>query len=147
MSRDLITSLTYMRSWPILGRGAYYALKALGVELPRSVPIGDDLEIAHGGFGIVIHSKAEIGNRVKIYPGVSLGRADIHKPISESKFGGIVIEDDVILSPGSKVICKSGVLRVGSGTVLGANAVLLQSTGENEIWAGIPARCVGKREL
>jgi len=136
-----------MRSWPILGRGAYYALKALGVELPRSVPIGDDLEIAHGGFGIVIHSKAEIGNRVKIYPGVSLGRADIHKPISESKFGGIVIEDDVILSPGSKVICKSGVLRVGSGTVLGANAVLLQSTGENEIWAGIPARCVGKREL
>jgi len=38
-------------------------------------------------------------------------------------------------------------LRVGSGTVLGANAVLLQSTGENEIWAGIPARCVGKREL
>jgi len=29
---------------------------------------------------------------------------------------------------------------------VGANAVLLQSTGENEIWAGIPAKCVGKRE-
>jgi len=28
---------------------------------------------------------------------------------------------------------------------VGANAVLLESTGENEIWAGVPARCVGKR--
>ena len=27
----------------------------------------------------------------------------------------------------------------------GANAVLLSSTGENEIWAGAPARCVGRR--
>jgi len=128
-----------------LGQVAYYLLKIFGIELPRSVPIGKDLELAHSGFGIVIHSKAVIGNRVKIYPGVSLGRADIHKPMSESKFEGIVIEDDVILSPGSKVLCKSGVLRVGRGTVLGANAVLLESTGENEIWAGIPARCIGKR--
>jgi len=24
--------------------------------------------------------------------------------------------------------------------------VLLQSTGEDEIWAGVPAKCVGKRE-
>ncbi|MBU1660197.1 MAG: hypothetical protein KKD28_01840 [Chloroflexi bacterium] len=145
MPRDLITSLTYARSWPLLGRLAYYTLKLLGVELPRSVPIGADLEIAHGGFGIVIHSRARIGNRVKIYPGVSLGRADIYKPMSESRFEGLVIEDDVILSPGCKVLCKEGVLRVGKGTVVGANAVLLQSTGENEIWAGIPARKVGER--
>ncbi len=145
MSRDFVTSLAYARTWPVLGQVAYYLLKIFGIELPRSVPIGKDLELAHSGFGIVIHSKAVIGNRVKIYPGVSLGRADIHKPMSESKFEGIVIEDDVILSPGSKVLCKSGVLRVGRGTVLGANAVLLESTGENEIWAGIPARCIGKR--
>ena len=145
MPRDLVTSLAYARSWPILGRVAYYALKFLGVELPRSVPIGRDLEIAHGGFGIVIHSKAVIGEGVKIYPGVSLGRADIHKPMAESNFEGIVLEDDVILSPGSKVLCKEGVLRVSRGTVLGANAVLLQSTGEDEIWAGIPARKIGSR--
>jgi len=146
MSRDFVTTLAYARTWPILGRLAYYMLKLLGVELPRSVPIGRDLEIAHGGFGIVVHSKAAIGNRVRIYSGVSLGRADIHKPIGESKFESIVIEDDVILSPGSKVLCKEGILRVRRGTVLGANAVLLQSTGEDEIWAGIPARCVGKRD-
>ncbi len=145
MKRDLITSLAYALSWPLLGSLAYYALKLLGVELPRSVPIGTDLEIAHGGFGIVIHSRARIGNRVKIYPGVSLGRADIYKPMSESRFEGIVIEDDVILCPGCKILCKEGILRVGRGTVVGANAVLLQSTSENEIWAGIPAHKVGER--
>jgi serine O-acetyltransferase len=143
---DFITRLAYLSKKLLIGKLAYLGLKLLGVELPRPVPIGTDLEIAHGGFGIVIHSKARIGSRVKIYPGVTLGRADIYKPASESHFESIVINDDVILSPGCKVLCKEGILNVGRGTVLGANAVLLESTGEWEIWAGMPARCVGKRE-
>ena len=145
MARDLPTSLVYARSWPILGCLAYYVLKLLGVELPRSVPVGRNFELAHGGFGVVIHSRSIIGDRVKIYPGVTLGRADIHHPMESSLFEGIVIEDDVILSPGAKILCKAGVLTVRRGSVVGANAVLLGSTGENEIWAGIPARCVGVR--
>jgi serine O-acetyltransferase len=146
MARDLPSSLVYARSWPLVGRLAYYALKLLGVEIPRAVPVGPGFELAHGGVGVVIHSKSSLGARVKIYPGVTLGRADIHRPIEQSRFQGIVIEDDVILAPGAKVLCKEGVLRVGRGTVIGANAVLLQSTGEDEIWAGLPAKCVGKRE-
>jgi serine O-acetyltransferase len=118
----------------------------LGVEFPRQVPVGPGFELAHGGVGVVIHSKSRLGARVKIYPGVTLGRADIHRPIEQSRFQASVIEDDVILAPGAKVLCKEGVLHVGRGTVVGANAVLLQSTGEDEIWAGVPARCVGKRE-
>jgi serine O-acetyltransferase len=146
MGRDLPTRLVYARKWPLFGRLAYYALKLLGVEIPPPVPVGSDFELAHGGVGVVIHSRAVIGERVKIYPGVTLGRADIHLPMERSKFEGIVIEDDVILAPGAKVLCKEGTLRVGRGTVVGANAVLLQSTGENEIWAGVPARCIGRRE-
>jgi serine O-acetyltransferase len=146
MSRDLYTSLVYARTWPVLGRLAYYALKVLGVEIPRSVPVGRDFELAHGGFGVVVHSRTVIGARVKIYPGASLGRADIYRPADQSQFKGIILEDDVILSPGAKVLCKDGILCVARGTVVGANAVLLQSTGEWEIWAGIPARCVGHRE-
>ena len=146
MTRDLPSSLVYARRWPLVGRLAYYALKLLGVEIPRQVPVGPGFELAHGGVGVVIHSKSRIGARVKVYPGVTLGRADIHRPIEQSCFEGIVVEDDVILAPGAKVLCKQGVLRVGRGTVVGANAVLLQSTGENEIWAGVPAKCVGKRE-
>jgi len=142
---DFITRLTYLRKHPILGGLAYYTLKLLGLEIPRSIEIGAELEIAHGGFGIVIHRDTKIGDRVKIYPGVSLGRADIYRPANQSLFEGIVIEEDVVLSPGCKVLCKAGVLRVGRGSVIGANAVLLESTGENEIWAGVPARQVGER--
>ncbi len=146
MARDLPTFLVYARQWPLFGRLAYYALKLLGVEIPRSVPVGEAFELAHGGFGVVVHSSTVIGKRVKIYPGAGIGRADIYRPASLSRFEGIVIEDDVILSPGCKVLCSQGILRVRRGTVVGANAVLLQSTGENEIWAGVPARCIGRRE-
>lgn len=146
MARDLPTTLVYARSLPLFGKLAYYLLKLLGVEIPRSVAIGRDFELAHGGVGVVIHSRATIGDRVKIYPGVTLGRADIHLPIEQSRFEGIVVEDDVILSPGAKVLCKEGVLRVRRGSIVGANAVLLESTGEEEIWVGVPARCIGKRE-
>lgn len=146
MTRDLPTTLVYARNWPLLGRLAYYVLKFMGVEIPRSVPVGVDFELAHGGFGVVIHSRSVIGDRVKVYPGVGLGRADIYNPMEKSSFEGIVVEDDVILAPGCKVLGKDGLLRLRRGTVVGANAVLLQSTGEFEIWAGVPARCVGRRE-
>lgn len=146
MARDLPTSLVYARSWPVFGQLAYYSLKLLGVEIPRSVRVGPDFELAHGGVGVVVHSSSVIGARVKIYPGVTLGRADIYRSSERSHFEGIVIEDDVILSPGAKILCKEGVLVVGRGTMVAANAVLLESTGEEEVWAGLPARCVGKRE-
>jgi serine O-acetyltransferase len=146
MARDLPTRLVYARNWPLVGKLAYFVLKGLGVEIPRGVPVGPDFELAHGGVGVVIHSRAVIGARVKIYPGVTVGRADIYRPASESRFEGVVIEDDVILAPGAKVLCKAGVLTVGRGSVIGANAVLLESTGAGEVWAGSPARCLGRRE-
>ena len=146
MRRDFHTSLVYTRNWPILGKLAYYLLKLFGAEIPRSVEIGEGFQLEHGGFGVVIHSKTRIGKRVKVYPGVTVGRADIYRPMSASSFEGVVIEDEAILCPGAKVLCKEGVLTVGKGTVIGANAVLLQSTGEGELWAGMPARCVGLRE-
>lgn len=143
--RDIYTRLVYARERKFFGMLAYYTLKVLGVEIPRPVKIGKNFELAHGGFGVVIHPNSKIGERVKIYPGVSLGRADVYRDIENSKFKGIVIEDDAVLASGAKILCQEGILRVRRGTVVGANSVLLESTGENEIWAGIPAKCVGKR--
>lgn len=144
--KDLFTAMMYARENPLIGGLAYYALKLLGIEIPRSVQIGKDVLLIHGGFGVVIHPASIIGNRVKIYPGVTLGRADIHLPADQSAFERIVVEDDVILAPGAKVLGKERTLRIGRGTVIGANAVLLQSTGEDEMWAGVPAKFVGMRE-
>jgi len=93
-----------------------------------------------------VSTNTTIGDGVKIYPGVTLGRADIHLPIEDSSFKGIFVEDEVILSPGAKVLGGEGHLRIGKGTIVGANAVLLESTEPGEIWAGVPARRVGHRE-
>ena len=144
--KDMYSRLLYARRWPLLGGLAYRLLKLLGTEVPRAVQIGEGVTLVHGAFGLVVHPHTRIGDRVKLYPGVTLGRADIHVPIEDSAFEAIEIGDDVILSPGAKVLCKEGVLKVGAGSVVGANAVLLESTGENEIWAGIPARKVGQRQ-
>ena len=146
MRRDFYTSLVYARRSPLFGKLAYYLLKLLGAEIPRPVNIGRDFLLLHGGYGVVIHPQTIIHDRVRLYPGATLGRADVHRPIEDSAFKGFEVEDDVILSSGAKVLCKQGILRIGRGTVVAANAVLLESTGENEIWAGIPARCVGKRD-
>jgi len=130
----------------VVGKLAYYMLKLLGAEVPRSVKFGQDCVLLHGGFGVVIHPQTEFEERVKIYPGVTLGRADIHRPASESGFKGIQVGSDSILGSGAKILCKEGILTIGKGSVIGANAVLLESTGENEIWAGNPARRVGMRD-
>ncbi|MCX6079825.1 MAG: hypothetical protein NTW32_09860 [Chloroflexi bacterium] len=138
--------LVYARSSKLFGRLAYGLLKLLGAEIPRSVRIGPGFLLHHGGVGVVIHPKTVIGARVGIYPGVTLGRADVYRSINLSAFEGIEVGDDVIIGAGAKVLCERGILKLSRGTVLGANAVLLDSTGENEIWAGIPARRVGIRD-
>jgi serine O-acetyltransferase len=133
---------------PILGRAAYLALKLLGVEFPRSVRWSDPLQLAHGAVGLVVHGDTQIGSRVTIFPGVVIGMADAHMPPGSLPPGGrVVIGDDVTLAAGAKVLFRAGQeLVVASGTVVGANAVLLESTGEGEVWAGLPARRVGHRQ-
>lgn len=123
-----------------------HALKFLyKIDLPKEVIIGNEFVLAHNAIGLVIHPNTIIGNNVKIYQGVTLGRSDIYRNITESKFEKIKINDDVIICAGAKVICKQGTLTIGKGTLIGANAVLTCSTGENEIWAGIPAKKIGYR--
>jgi serine O-acetyltransferase len=138
--KDLYTRLVYLRKKAGVGKLAYFILKVLGVEIPLSVEIGKNFYLVHGAVGTVIHPHTKIGNNVKVYPGVVLGRADIDKSQAESSFEGFVIEDDVILGAGAKVMGKEGFLTVRKGSMIGANAVLTESTGEGETWAGVPAR-------
>ena len=132
---------------PDVGRVAYAALKLLGVEFPRSVEWTGPIQLAHGSVGLVVHSATRIGARVTILPGVVIGMRDAHMPAGSIPDGGrVVIGDDVTLGAGAKVLFRSGEdLVIAAGTVVGANAVLLESTGAGEIWAGIPARRVGAR--
>jgi serine O-acetyltransferase len=120
-------------------------LMLYGIDMPPEVAIGKGLKLIHRGIGSVFHPDTNIGDRVQIYHQVTIGRADAHLPREEVSPILIEIGDDVVIYPGAKVLCRCGVLRIGNGTIIGANAVLTRSTGEREVWAGIPARCIGRR--
>ncbi|MBX3195272.1 MAG: hypothetical protein KF727_09280 [Microbacteriaceae bacterium] len=134
---------------PAIGRLAYLALKALGVEFPREVELTGPVELAHGAVGLVVHRSTRVGAHVTFLPGVVVGRADSWIPPERVPHPGgrVVIGDHVTLGAGAKVLYSSGQeLVISEGTVVGANAVLRSSTGPYEIWAGIPARRVGVRD-
>lgn len=122
-------------------------LALYGVEVPAAVTVGRDLRVMHRGFGTVIHPSTVIGDRVTIYQGVTIGRADPWIDGHRSGSGTAAIEDDVVLCAGAKIIAGRDGIRVGRGTIVGANAVLTKSTGPNEIWAGAPARKIRDRSV
>jgi serine O-acetyltransferase len=115
--------------------------RLFGVDIPTTVLIGENLQLPHGGQGVVIHPHTTIGNNVKIYQQVTLGRSDIWNEQPHKDFKGITLCDDVIICSGARVLTKEHLI-IGRGTIVGANAVLTISTGEDEVWAGIPARCI-----
>ena len=83
----------------LLGPLAKQLLLALrGLEFPASVEYGSELQFKHGGSGVVVHPLTVIGDRVTIYHRVTIGQSN---PEGEQfAFGGVTIEDDVILAAG-----------------------------------------------
>lgn len=136
----IINTLIKLRTKPFIGILAFNLLKLLGMEIPRTVKIGNNVQFAHSGFGVIIHPKTVIEDDVKIFHNVTIGRADVRNDWQNSQMENVVIKKGAIIGAGAKVLCKKGTLVVGKNTLIGANSVLLKSTGENENWAGIPAR-------
>lgn len=117
----------------------------LSIEIPKEVKISSTVKFKHWSTGLVIHPNVIIENNVEIYQGVTIGRADAYLERSKSQMEGIIVKEGAVLCAGAKILCKEGTLVVGENCVIGANAVLLDSTNPYEIWAGIPARKVGMR--
>jgi acetyltransferase-like isoleucine patch superfamily enzyme len=70
-----------------------------------------------------------------------LKHSNINKqPVSTKK---ITIEDDVWI--GTSSIILQGVT-IGKGAIIGAGSVVNKSIPEYEVWAGVPARFIKKRE-
>ncbi|MFG3056794.1 hypothetical protein ACGFZP_38400 [Kitasatospora sp. NPDC048239] len=143
---SLVTALVYRRRHRLLGRLVQEALALYGMEVPAAAEIGPGLTVFHRGFGTVLHPYTTLGADVTLYNGVTIGRADPWVAQERSAMRRVVVEDGAVLCAGAKVVCKEGVLTVGAGTIVGANAVLTCSTGPGEVWAGVPARRVGMRE-
>lgn len=123
-----------------------FLLLVANLDIPKEVVIGKDFTVHHRGMGVVIHPKTVIGDRVTIFHQVTIGRADAYVPFTRSQMRGVLIDDDAVLCAGAKILGGPGVTRVGKGTIVAANAVLASSTGDWEIWGGVPARKIGDRE-
>jgi len=91
----------------------------------------------------------EIGSNVLFSPGVCIisfnhGFKAKDKCIAEQdkELGAIVIEDDVWLGAGSKVL--KGV-RIGKGSIVGAGSVVTEDIPAYSICVGSPAKVISKR--
>jgi glycosyltransferase involved in cell wall biosynthesis/serine acetyltransferase len=100
--------------------------------IPYTAEIGEGFALGHYGLGVVLHEKSKIGRNVCIAQGVTLGGRSQSSEVPR-------IEDNVYIGPGAKVL---GDVVIGSGSVVGANAVVIRSVPPRCIVAGVPARVI-----
>jgi len=146
MQTRLILALIATQDITFLGWIPKIALALLGIDIPPSVVLGAGIRLPHRAHGVVIHPLTRIGANVTIYHNVTIGRADAHLQFSESSFEGFVLEDGVLIGAGAIVLGGKGVTTIGAGAIIGAGTVLAHSIGRGEIWAGNPAKLVGRRD-
>lgn len=140
---NIVTKLIYKRSKSknrLLKKIYTKMILLCGADIPQNVKVGVNVNFCHNCLGTVIYDGTVIEDNVRIYQNVTVG---LSNPMTNEvvKFR---IKEGAILCTGAKVLGKQHII-VGKNTVIGANSVLLCSTGDNEVWAGIPARCIKKR--
>ncbi|WP_297336821.1 serine acetyltransferase [Algoriphagus sp.] len=94
-----------------------------GIDIHPGAKIGQHFCIDHGT-GVVIGETTVIGNRVKIYQGVTLGALSVDKADADSKRHP-TIEDDVVIYAGATIL--GGKTVIGKGSTIGGNVWLTKS--------------------
>jgi serine O-acetyltransferase len=112
---------------------AYLSRAVTGVEIHPAARIGRELFIDHGS-GVVIGETTEIGDRVTLYQGVTLGGTGFQRGKRHPTIG-----DDVTLGAGAKLL---GPIRVGDGAKVGANAVVVEDVQPGATVVGNPGQQV-----
>ena len=102
-----------------------------GIDIHPGAEIGESFFIDHGA-GVVIGETSIIGNRVRIYQGVTLGAKSFQKDETGMLVKGVprhpIIEDDVIVYSGATIL---GRITIGRGSVIGGNVWLVNSVPPN----------------
>ena len=101
-----------------------YAHSMTGIDIHPGAHIGESFFIDHGT-GVVIGETTEIGNRVRLYQGVTLGCALSPKDAGElfrNKKRHPTIEDDAIIYAGATIL--GGETVIGARSVIGGNRVV-----------------------
>lgn len=120
----------YSRGVPMFPRMlTEFAHSRTGVDIHPGAKIGQSFFIDHGT-GIVIGETTIIGDRVKIYQGVTLGALSVEKSFAKKKRHP-TIEDDVIIYSNATIL--GGETRIGHHSVIGGNVWLTQSVPTNSL--------------
>lgn len=104
-----------------------------GIEIHPGATIGEGILIDHG-MGVVIGETAEVGNRVTIYHGTTLGGTGKDTGKRHPTVG-----NNVIIGSGTKVL---GPITIGNNVKVGANSVVLKDVEDNVTIVGCPAKVV-----
>lgn len=110
-----------------------------GVEINTRIPIGKGFSLQHA-HDIVIGYGSVIKENVTVYNGVTIGaKYKISKENINEKDGNKypTINENVIIFPGAKII---GNIEIGANSIIGTNAVVLNSFPPNSIIVGMPAK-------
>ncbi len=99
------------------------AHRETGIDIHPGARIGHSMAIDHGT-GIVIGETTRIGDRVRLYQGVTLGALSVRKHDTEAQRHP-TIEDDVIIYANATIL--GGETVVGAGSVIGGNVWLTHS--------------------
>lgn len=119
----------YQMDIPLLPRMmTEYAHNRTGIDINPGANVGQYFFIDHGT-GVVIGETCTIGNRVKIYQGVTLGAKSFDLDDDGNPIKGVKrhpdIQDDVVIYAGATIL--GGQTVIGKGSVIGGNVWLTQS--------------------
>jgi serine O-acetyltransferase len=104
-----------------------YAHSISGIDIHPGARIGESFFIDHGT-GVVVGETTEIGNRVRLYQGVTLGALSVKSEEADQlryKKRHPTIEDDVIIYSGATILGGNTV--IGARSVIGGNVWIVDS--------------------
>jgi len=129
-----VSHALYEADVPLAPRALAFTSRAVtGVEIHPAAQIGSDFFIDHGA-GVVIGETAEIGDRVTLYQGVTLGGTGFARGKRHPTVG-----NDVTVGSGAKLL---GPVEVGHGAKVGANTVVISDVPSNSTVVGNPGHPV-----
>src|SRR5215217_8280106 len=119
---------------PVVPTAIAYASRAVtGVEIHPAARIGDEFFIDHGSV-VVVGETAEIGDRVTLYQGVTLGGTGFQRGKRHPTVG-----DGVTVGSGAKLL---GPITVGHDAKIGANTVVVGDVPDSATVVGNPGHPV-----
>lgn len=124
-----VAHLLYREEVPLLPRMmTEWAHGRTGIDIHPGATIGSHFFIDHGT-GVVIGETCVIGDRVKLYHGVTLGARSFQKDEQGAIIKGLRrhphVEDDVTIYPNGIIL--GGDTTIGARSTIGANVFLMKS--------------------